>query len=173
MHFPIFVDLTEKNILIVGGGKIAARRIRSLTGFAKHMTVVAPQVSEDILKLAEEGTKEEKAEEKIEAAAEDSVIEIIYKFFEAGDLSGKDLVLAATNDAKVNRKIYEECKARGIAVNVCTDQSLCDFQFPSIVVDQDVVIGLNASGQNHHRVKELRQELEEFLEVDDENKKYR
>lgn len=153
MHFPIFVDLTQKNILIVGGGNIAARRIRSLIGFAGHMTVVAPEISEHILDMREE-------------------IEIIHRVFAPGDLSGKDLVLAATDDAGLNRRIYEECKAQGIPVNVCSDQSLCDFQFPSIIVDQDVVIGLNASGRNHRRVKEMRQKIEDFLEVDDENRRY-
>lgn len=146
MYFPVFVDLTEKNILIVGGGKIASRRMHSLLGFAKHMTVVSCQFTDEILKMADETS-----------------VRLVHRPFEAGDLCGRDLVLAATDDAGLNRRIYEDCKKQGIPVNVCSDQSLCDFQFPSILVDEDVVIGLNASGQNHRRVKETRQKLEGFL----------
>ena len=145
MYFPLYVDLTEKNILFAGGGKIAARRVHILMRFAKHITVVAPRFEESFGELEEE-----------------SQIRLVQRTFDLSDLIGRDLVFAATDDTELNRQIYEACKEQGIPVNVCSDQNLCDFQFPSVVISDDVVIGINASGKNHRRVKQVRQELEKY-----------
>lgn len=145
MYFPLYVDLTEKNILFAGGGKIAARRVHILMRFAKHITVVAPRFEESFGELEEE-----------------SQIRLVQRTFDFSDLIGRDLVFAATDDTELNRQIYEACKEQGIPVNVCSDQNLCDFQFPSVVISDDVVIGINASGKNHRRVKQVRQELEKY-----------
>ena len=145
MYFPLYVDLTEKNILFAGGGKIAARRVHILMRSAKHITVVAPRFEESFGELEEE-----------------SQIRLVQRTFDFSDLIGRDLVFAATDDTELNRQIYEACKEQGIPVNVCSDQNLCDFQFPSVVISDDVVIGINASGKNHRRVKQVRQELEKY-----------
>ena len=145
MYFPLYVDLTENNILFAGGGKIAARRVHILMRFAKHITVVAPRFEESFGELEEE-----------------SQIRLVQRTFDFSDLIGRDLVFAATDDTELNRQIYEACKEQGIPVNVCSDQNLCDFQFPSVVISDDVVIGINASGKNHRRVKQVRQELEKY-----------
>ena len=145
MYFPLYVDLTEKNILFAGGGKIAALRVHILMRFAKHITVVAPRFEESFGELEEE-----------------SQIRLVQRTFDFSDLIGRDLVFAATDDTELNRQIYEACKEQGIPVNVCSDQNLCDFQFPSVVISDDVVIGINASGKNHRRVKQVRQELEKY-----------
>ena len=145
MYFPLYVDLTEKNILFAGGGKIAARRVHILMRFAKHITVVAPRFEESFGELEEE-----------------SQIRLVQRTFDFSDLIGRDLVFAATDDTELNRQIYEACKEQGIPVNVCSDQNLCDFQVPSVVISDDVVIGINASGKNHRRVKQVRQELEKY-----------
>ncbi|MCD7716390.1 MAG: bifunctional precorrin-2 dehydrogenase/sirohydrochlorin ferrochelatase [Lachnospiraceae bacterium] len=146
MYFPLFVDLSEKEILVVGAGHIAARRVRSLCGFAGHITVVAPQISDEF-----------------SAPDTDTKITMVTKCFTEPDLEGKDLVLAATDDRALNRKIFDLCRARGIPVNVCSDSGLCDFQFPSIVESGAVVVGINASGRDHHLVKETRKRVETLL----------
>lgn len=149
MYFPLFVDLSEKEILIVGAGTIASRRIRSLCGFAGHMTVTAPEISGDISELAAQYP-----------------ITVRQKRFEEAELEGKDLVLAATDDRGLNCAIIQMCRKRRIPANDCSDQSLCDFQFPSVLQQGDIVIGINASGRNHRLVKETRQKLQQFLEKD-------
>jgi siroheme synthase-like protein len=156
MYFPVYIDLSGRDILIVGAGTIAARRIRTLCGFADHMTVVAPVIREEITELADHYP-----------------ITLCLREFRVEDLQGKSLVLAATNDRELNRQIWRQCKAQQIPVNVCSDQSLCDFQFPSIVCDGDVVIGINASGRDHSLVKKTRQKLEQLLQVKEEEKKYK
>lgn len=144
MYFPIFVDLTDKEILVVGGGAVAGRRIRVLRGFCGRITVVAPELSPEI----------------------DAVgLNFCRRKFELPDLEDKYMVLAATDDTPLNRRIAELCRERGILVNDASDQRLCDFQFPSVVKDGDVVIGINASGKSHCLVKETRQTIEQCLGV--------
>lgn len=156
MYFPIYIDLSDKEILIVGAGTIASRRIRTLCGFAGRMTVVAPEIAPEI-----------------QALAGSYPITLRRRKFEKADLDGKFLVLAATDDHAENESIGALCRELGILVNICNDQALCDFQFPSIVQKGELVVGINASGKNHGLVKKTRQELEAFLQVEETEKKYR
>ncbi len=146
MYFPLYVDLTEKNILFAGGGSVAARRVKKLLGFAEHITVISPEFADVFGEI--DSCKE---------------VCLIQRRFDFCDLEGRDLVFAATDDPELNRKICKACRERGIPVNVCSDQTLCDFQFPSVVLDGDIVIGVNASGKNHRRVKQVREELERYF----------
>lgn len=79
------------------------------------------------------------------------------------DIDGVQIVLAATDDHEVNRRIWEECRAAGVTVNVADDRSLCDFYFPSIVMTEDTVIGINCGGEDHAKVKETRIKIEEMF----------
>ncbi len=151
MFFPLFVDLSQKEILIVGAGTIARRRIRALCGFAGHMTIAAPEIHPEIRKLADFYP-----------------ITLCERKFEPEDLLGKDFVLAASGDETLNREIYVMCREKGIPANNCSDKTMCDFQFPSIIRDGDVVIGINASGKNHRLVKETRIKVEQALEISGE-----
>lgn len=142
--FPMFVDLREKKIVVIGAGKISARRITTLTQFCETITVIAPE-----------------AETAIQQLAADGEITWILKTYDRDDLYGADIVLAATDDPKLNDEIHSVCKCLGILVNVCSDQRKCDFQFPGIVKKDEVVIGINAAGTDHHKVKRIRECVEE------------
>lgn len=146
MYFPLFVDLSEKNILVAGAGTIATRRIRTLCGFAGSITVCAPQISPELLELSGKYPiilkKECYTEQLLDTA---------------------DLVLAATDDRALNRDIVMAAKARNIPANSCSEKELCDFYFPSVVTKDELVIGLTASGTDHGLVKRARMELEEYL----------
>lgn len=159
MYFPIYIDLSDKEILIVGGGTIATRRVGTLRGFSGRITVVAPKVSDGMQEMAGE--------------LGPLALNICRRPFSEKDLEGKFLVLAATDDHALNQRICELCRDRNILVNVCSDQKLCDFQFPSIVQNKELVIGINASGKNHSLVKETRKQLEQFLQIDEGEKRYK
>lgn len=147
--FPVYIDITDAPVLVAGAGEIAARRIRTLLGFARDITVVAPEILPELEELAQ--------------SRSGASLKLHRRPFAPADLKGKKLALAATNDAALNAEIAVLCRAQRIPVNVCSDQSLCDFQFPSVVQDGDVVIGINASGRNHRLVKETRKKLERCL----------
>ncbi|MCD8348867.1 MAG: bifunctional precorrin-2 dehydrogenase/sirohydrochlorin ferrochelatase [Lachnospiraceae bacterium] len=180
MYFPLFLDLSEKEILVVGAGTIASRRIRALCGFAGRITVVALKIPVEFgSRVSADGVdfrrKSGRERENTDESAEYGIpvgnmeiagtrITVFEKPFTESDLNQKDLVLAATDDAGLNARIGALCQARGIPVNVCSEAKRCDFQFPSIVEDGAVVIGINASGENHRLVKETRQRIENLFD---------
>ena len=86
IYFPIFIDLSEKHIVVVGAGKIASRRVRTLLEFAGKITVVAPEISEEILAMAGKGP-----------------VQLKRRAFEEADLDGADMVLAITDDKELNQ----------------------------------------------------------------------
>ena len=145
-YFPMFIDLTDKKILVAGGGTIALRRIRTLLKFRADIRVIAPELCEELAQLESEG--------KISAERRE---------YRTPDIDGVYIVLAATDDHEVNRRIWEECRAAGVTVNVADDRSLCDFYFPSIVMTEDTVIGVNCGGEDHAKVKETRIKIEEMF----------
>ena len=140
----MFIDLTGKNIMVAGGGTIALRRVRTLLKFGADIHVIAPELCEELVQMEEEG--------KITAE---------YRAYRTGDIDGAQIVLAATDDHEVNRRIWEECQASGIIVNVADDKSLCDFYFPSVT--DDTVIGINCGGMDHAKVKETRIKIEKAV----------
>ncbi len=145
-YFPLFVDLSEKDILFVGAGPIAARRVGVLRPFAGRITVVAPE-----------------AEEGIEDLAAGGDIAWIRRAFEDGDLDGRDMVFAVTDDPDLNEEIGTKCREKGILVNVASDKSLCDFYFPGIVQKGETVVGVSASGKDHKKARQLRERIEGIL----------
>lgn len=145
-YFPMFIDLTDKKILVAGGGTIALRRIRTLLKFGADIRVIAPELCEELVQLEEEG--------KITAE---------HREYRADDIDGVQVVLAATDDHEVNRKIWEECRTAGILVNVADDKSLCDFYFPSVVMTDEAVIGINSGGTDPSITKNIRRKIEKMF----------
>ena len=147
-YFPMFVDISEKEIVVVGGGNIAARRVKTLLLFTDHITVIAPRLHDSLAELEAEGR-----------------ITCLHRAYREGDISKAHIVLAATDDEEVNRNIGEECNVLGqrcgrkILFNTADDRTLCDFYFPAVVQSDDIVRGINSGGKNPAKVKEIRRRL--------------
>ena len=150
-YFPLFINLSKQKIVVIGAGKIATRRILTLSQFTNQITVVAIQTSDEIKALAK--TRQ---------------VILHEKEYERHDIDDADIVLAATDDRIVNDEIYVAAKAMGILVNVASDKDKCDFHFPGIVKKQQLVVGVNASGENHKRVKTIREKIEQLLDEEEE-----
>ena len=86
------------------------------------------------------------------------------KEYEEKDLEGADIVFAATNDHDVNNRIHDDCKKRGITVNVSTDRSKSDFYFPGIARKGDIVVGVTASGKDHAGARWVSEKMREMLD---------
>ena len=148
-YFPMFVDISQKEILVVGGGKIAARRIRTLLDFTVHITVITPAL-----------------DEKLRQYADLETFRWVQRKYRESDITGSDkpdIVLAATGDTEVNAEIGRLCRSLGICVNVADKKEMCDFYFPSIVKTEEVVIGINSGGANPGATKRTREKIEEWL----------
>ncbi len=146
-YFPLFVDLSEKKILVVGAGKIATRRVESLLDFAGSITVAAPQATERIRQLSRE-----------------KKIRWIPGIYQKEMTWEADFVLAATDDKGCNTRIAEDCRARKIPVNACHDKELCDFYFPGIIHRENMVMGFTSSGQDHQKAREIREKAEHIFD---------
>lgn len=146
-YFPMFIDLTGKKAVVVGAGTIAKRRIRSLAEFTDRLVVIAPEVNRELKQMEEEGK-----------------ITILRKYYEREDIFDASLVIAATNDNKMNQEIYSACKCLGIPVNVCADKTRCDFYFPGIVSNDDFVVGISTSGRDHKKSREVSEKIQKVLD---------
>ena len=111
----MFIDLSDKNIVVVGGGNIATRRVKTLLSFTRNIRVIAPKVTMEMMELGKAG-----------------YVELITRPVKRTDFAMAYMVIAATNDWKLNDEIYRVCKEEGIYVNVADDKSKCDFYFPGI-----------------------------------------
>lgn len=145
-YFPVFIDLSEKRLVVFGAGKIARRRITVLSRFTPALTVIAPECLPEVEALATEGK-----------------IRYLKKTYEEEDLEGADFVFAATNRHDVNKKIHDDCKKRGITVNVSTDRTMSDFYFPGIAQKGDIVVGVTASGKDHAGARRVSEGIRELL----------
>ena len=151
LYFPLFVDLTKKSIIVIGAGKIAARRVKSLLPFVGDMKVIAPEVSSEITEMA---------------SSSEGALVIEQRPFEPSDLDGADVVLAVTNDKELNTRIGALCKEKKILVNVSHEKELCDFYFPGVVQKDNVVIGITASGKDHSEARKVTEQIRAMMEDD-------
>lgn len=146
LYFPLFVDLSDKRIIVFGGGKIASRRVETLLNFSDNIMVISPKVTEKLKQLSQK-----------------KLIRLLEGSYREELLEGADLVLAATNDAACNTRIVEDCHARNIPVNTSHKKELCDFYFPGILCREDLVMGVCSGGQDHGKVKEARAKIEQIF----------
>lgn len=145
-YFPLFFDVKHKRVLIVGAGRIAARRAETLTAFGAKVWVVAPSGSEQMERLAGEG-----------------MVCWERRCFIPDDIAGCDLVIAATDDAQVNGQVASCCRKRQVLVNHAGDKSQCDFYFPGVAREGSLVVGVTASGKDHRLASEVTGRLHSWL----------
>lgn len=150
LFFPMYVDISKKKIVMFGAGKIATRRAATLLQFTDQLTIIAPEVTEEIRSYVMQGNITWKKD--------------IYR---ESYLQNADLVFGATDDRACNQKIADDCRRLSIPVNICDAKEQCDFFFPSVVVKEDIVIGVNAGGRDHRKVKETRIKIEEMFKQEE------
>jgi len=140
---PIFFDIKQKPCLVIGGGEVAARKVSLLLKAQSDVTVVSPGLSRELAEWHEEG--------KFNHIARD---------FEDADIEQPVLVIAATDNRDVNKRVSELAQARGIPVNVVDDPALCSFITPSIVDRSPVQIAISTGGASPVLARMIRTKLE-------------
>lgn len=146
--FPMFMDLTGRECLLVGGGRVALRKIRTLSDFDAHITVISPEVCPELEQYAQERPEQ---------------IRVFRRYFAPEDCAGKALVVAATNDRDVNHGVFESCKARNIPVNTIDCREECTFLFPAYVKEQNVVAAFSGSGNSPLIAQMLKEQAKQYL----------
>ncbi len=141
-HYPVFLDLRDRPVLVVGAGKIALRKTRGLVEAGARITVVAPECEPEFDGLP---------------------VRMVRRRFRASDLTGVMLVFAATDDRLTNHRIAIAAKGKGVFANIADSAEECDFVVPARVHRGAVQIAISTGGENPRLSAELRKRLEEIL----------
>lgn len=151
-YFPMFVDMTERECLIVGGGNVAYRKVMVMLDFGAKVTVVAEDICEELRKLTIDDT-----------ANKENRITFIKRRFERKDCDGMEMVIAATDDNALNHEIAEYCKAKGIMVNAVDQKADCSFIFPSYIKEKNLVAAFSSGGNSPVLTQYLKGKEQEIL----------
>ena len=143
-YYPIFLNLGGKECVVIGGGQVAWRKVKTLLKSGAIVEVISPVLCAGLTKLA--------AKQRIRT---------IERPYEEGDIQGVFLAIAATDDAKINLRIAEEAKISRVPVNIADDAAGSDFIIPSSIRRGDITIAISTSGKSPALARKIRAELEE------------
>ncbi|MBC6489361.1 TSUP family transporter [Flavihumibacter stibioxidans] len=141
--YPVFLKLDHLRMLVVGGGHVGEEKLNSLlrTSPGASITLVAPEISEAILQMAEKHPS----------------LKLVRKTFDRSDLIEKDLVIAATNDKTLNAEVKSAATESGVLANIADTPELCDFYLGSIVNKGDLKIAISTNGKSPTVAKRLKE----------------
>ena len=142
-YYPVFLDLTDKLSIIVGGGTIAEGKVTGLLEADAKVVVIAPEVTPVLRALAESG----------KVAWEQ-------RPYHDGDLEGAAIAISATDDPQVNHQVWDEANRRGILINVVDDVPYCNFIAPAIVRRGDITIAISTNGKMPALAAHMRREMD-------------
>lgn len=145
-YLPVFLDLKNKNVLVVGAGEIAFNKITLLLRTEAIINIISRDICSDIQLLL--------IQKKVFWLAQD---------FKTSYLEDIFLVIAATNNTELNKIIFEKCKKLKILVNVVDDQSKCSFIFPSIIDRSPILVAISSGGKSPVLLRLLREKIEAIL----------
>ena len=145
-YLPLFVKLTDKPVLIIGGGSVALRKAGTLLSAGAKLTVVAKEFANDFVQWQQQGKATP-----------------IHGSFDPVQLDGKLLVIAATDDDQLNNTVYQAATARNMLVNTVDDQPKCGFIFPSIIDRSPILVAISSFGTAPVLARRLREKLEALL----------
>ena len=126
---PIFLNVKQRDCLVVGGGQVAARKVALLAKAGSAITVIAPELCDDLAEMVAANT-----------------ISHIAREFEDADISNQAIIIASTDDRIVNQRISAIAQEKGIPVNVVDNPDLCSFLMPSIIDRNPVQIAVSTGG---------------------------
>lgn len=141
-YFPFFIDLKKKDCFVIGGGKVAYRKISVLLEFGANISVISKCFCEEIIELGDKLT-------------------LINSEFSSDclDIDNIFLVVSAVDDREINSLVYRFCVKKNIFVNIADDIDKCTFIFPAIIKEKDIVVGVSTSGKSPILSKILRDNI--------------
>ncbi|PWI32510.1 siroheme synthase [Vibrio albus] len=145
-YFPVFLRLSDRQVLVVGGGDVACRKVDLLLRANANITVISKELHPHLAGYVD-------AER----------IRYIHKHYEQSDLDGFDQIWATTDQRDVNHQIYTDATARGLWVNTVDDPQYCHFITPSMVDRSPIQVAISSGGASPVLVRYIRENLETIL----------
>ncbi len=143
MFYPVNLDIKGRHCLVVGGGLVASRKAKTLLECGAIVTVVSPKFTE-----------------ALKALELKSGITLIQRPYQTRDLDENFLVIGATNDEKLNRRINADAEKLNMLCNIADVPDICNFILPAIVRRGDLCIAISTTGKSPAFAKKLRKDLE-------------
>jgi precorrin-2 dehydrogenase / sirohydrochlorin ferrochelatase len=154
-YYPIYIDIEDRNVVIIGGGNVCARKAETMMKYGARVTVVSPEFTGEI-----------------EQWARDGALAIRRKHYDESDLEDANIVIASTDVQSVNERIAADCRRRRIPVNVVDVTPLCEFIVPAIIEKGSIQIAVSTGGKSPALARTLKEDLQrlvgpEYAEVND------
>lgn len=145
-YYPIYLNLRGRRCVVVGGGAVAEGKVRGLLAAGAEVSVVAPELSPELQRLAREGC-----------------VTHLERGYLPGDLAGAFLAISATDDRAVNEQVWREATERDVLVNVVDDTPHCNFIAPAILRQGDLAIAISTGGKAPVLAVRLREQFEKLV----------
>jgi precorrin-2 dehydrogenase/sirohydrochlorin ferrochelatase len=142
-YYPLFIKMEGVDVLVIGGGKVAERKVRSLLKAGARVLLVSPIVTSGLRRLIDGGR-----------------ITWRERVFQPSDLDGVRLAFCATDDAGMHSLAVKEGKQRGVLMNVVDVPELCEFIVPSVVQRGDLTVAVSTGGSSPALAKKIRKEMD-------------
>ncbi len=143
---PVILRVASKKCVVVGGGNVAAQKVKQLLECGASVVVVSPDLCSELTNFSEQGQ-----------------IQWLPMRYEPSVLEDAFLVFACTDDMEVNQRVFVDCEARKIWCNVVDVPELCNFYMPSILRRGDLVIAVSTSGNSPALARRVRLFLESII----------
>ena len=145
-YYPVFLQLQDRRVLVIGGGREAQHKVRGLLAAGARLTVIAPKLTKELQGRLASGE-----------------LDVLQREYQDGDLAGYEVCMVATDDGAVNAQVAAEGKRQRIWVNAADDPANCDFILPAVVRRGAITLAASTGGTSPALARRLREELEAYL----------
>lgn len=142
-YFPFMIEISGKQCLVAGGGRLALHKVSILLNFGVRIKVVGEEICPELWDLGE--------------------LQIIQREFEEGDIVGADFVVAATDDAALNERIADLCRQKDILVNAVDQKEACSFIFPALIQEKNLLISVSTGGNSPAAAAYVKRKLKSHI----------
>ncbi len=142
-YYPVFLDIKGRRCLVVGGGQVGTRKVGTLLQCGAEVTVISHEVTPELAEMAEQG-----------------LVDLQLRDYRSSDLDRMFLVIGATDDQALNRKVHQDAEAAQRLCNIADQPEVCNFVLPSIINQGDLSIAISTAGKSPAFAKHLRRQLQ-------------
>lgn len=145
-YYPMFLNIDGRRCIVVGGGKVALRKVRALLEYGANTEVISPDLCSQLVELVEQGQ-----------------IRTLRRCYQPGDLKKALIAIVATDDSDINQQVVKEARREGVLVNVADDLENSDFIVPSYTHRGGITIAVSTAGKSPALARKIRTRLEKEL----------